>query len=261
MDKKHGKLYIVGLGPGSLEQLTPQARAALAECDVIAGYRSYLGLIRPLLEGKEQLASGMMQEVDRAKAALNRAAGGKTVALVSSGDPGIYGMAGLVYELLRGQEGRWGNDLEVEVVPGVAALNAAAALLGAPLMHDFAAISLSDLLTPWQVIARRIDLAAEADFVIGLYNPKSNRRVGQLAEAREIILKHRASETPVGIVRAAYREEQRVVVTDLQHLLEQEVDMVTIVLVGNSSTFSFEGRMVTPRGYGRKYELAATERS
>ncbi len=258
MEEKRGKLYVAGLGPGSPAQLTPQARAALAESQVIAGYRTYLELIRPLLEGKEILASGMMQEVARVKAAVERAASGETVALVSSGDPGIYGMAGLVYELLR--ERGWQRDAgpEVEVVPGVPALNAAAALLGAPLMNDFAAISLSDLLTPWPVIARRIDLAAQADFVIGLYNPRSTRRTDQLAEAREILLRHRAPQTPAGIVRNGYREGQRVVVTDLQHLPEQEVDMLSIVLVGNSATFAFDGTMVTPRGYGKKYDLSTT---
>ncbi len=260
MEEKRGKLYVVGLGPGSAAQLTPQARAALIDSQVVAGYRTYLDLIRPLLEGKEVLASGMMQEVARAKAAVERAATGKTVALVSSGDPGIYGMAGLVYELLREQGWQRDVGLEVEVVPGVAALNAAAALLGAPLMHDFAAISLSDLLTPWQVIARRIELAAQAGFVIGLYNPKSTRRTSQLVEAREILLRHLAPETPVGVVHGAYRQEQRVAVTDLQHLPEQEVDMLSIVLVGNSSTFTFEGSMVTPRGYGSKYDLSMAER-
>lgn len=255
MKTTRGKLYAIGLGPGSPALLTPQARAALADSQVIAGYRTYLALIEPFLEGKEVLASGMMQEVARAKAAVEAAAAGKVVSVVCSGDPGIYGMAGLIYEVLRERGWRRERDIEVEVIPGIAAINAAAALLGAPLMHDFAAISLSDLLTPWEVIARRIALAAEADFVIGLYNPKSNRRVRELVDACEILSRHRAPETPVGIVRGAYREDQRVVVTDLRHLPEQEVDMLSIVVVGNSSSFSFEGLMVTPRGYGAKYDL------
>ncbi len=258
MPAEQGKLYVIGLGPGSNELLTPQARRALENSQAIAGYRTYLALIPGLLAGKEILASGMMQEVARARAAIEVAASGKVVAVISSGDPGIYGMAGLIFELLREQGWRREDGIEVEVVPGVAALNSAAALLGAPLMHDFAAISLSDLLTPWEVIARRIELAAEADFVIGLYNPKSHRRVRELAEACEILGRHRSPKTPVGVVRCAYREEQRVVVTDLQQLPEQEVDMLTIVIVGNSSTFSLEGLMVTPRGYGEKYDLGST---
>jgi cobalt-factor III methyltransferase len=252
-----GKLYAVGLGPGSSDLLTPKARAALIESQVIAGYRTYLELITPFLEGKEVLASGMMHEVDRAKAAVEAATDGKVVSVVCSGDPGVYGMAGLIYEVLRERGWHREEGIEVEVVPGVAAINAAAALLGAPLMHDFAAISLSDLLTPWEVIARRIELAAEGDFVIGLYNPRSNRRVLELTDACAIIGRFRAPQTPVGIVRCAYREEQSVSLTDLRHLPEKEVDMLSIVVVGNSCTLAFEGLMVTPRGYGAKYDLSS----
>ena len=256
MSGERGKLYVVGLGPGSGRLLTPQARAALGESGAVAGYRTYLDLIPEHLEGKEVLASGMMQEVARAKAAIEVAASGRTVAVVCSGDPGIYGMAGLIYEVLREQGWDPQTGIEVEAVPGIAVINAAAALLGAPLMHDFAAISLSDLLTPWEVIARRIDLAAQADFVIGLYNPRSHRRVRELADACEILSRHRSPETPVGIVRCAYREDQSVSVTDLGHLLEQEVDMLTLVIVGNSSTYHYRGVMVTPRGYTGKYDLS-----
>lgn len=259
MPARQGKLYVIGLGPGSNDLLTPQARAALESSQAVAGYRTYLKLIPALLAGKEVLASGMMQEVARARVAIEAASSGKVVSVISSGDPGVYGMAGLIYELLREQGWQRDEGIEVEVIPGIAALNAAASLLGAPLMHDFAAISLSDLLTPWEVIARRIELAAEADFVIGLYNPRSNRRVRELAEACEILGRHRAPETPVGVVRCAYREEQRAIVTDLRRLPEQEVDMLTIVIVGNSSTFSFQGLMVTPRGYGGKYDLASIQ--
>jgi precorrin-3B C17-methyltransferase len=246
---------VVGLGPGAAGLIAPEVLLALRECQVVAGYRTYLDLIGPLLQGKEVLASGMMQEVARARAAVEAAEAGKVVVVVSSGDPGIYGMAGLIYEVLRERNWHRGEGIQVEVVPGVAALNAAAALLGAPLMHDFAAISLSDLLTPWETIARRLDLAAQADFVLGLYSPRSKRRERELAEACRILLRHRAPETPVGIVRCAYREGQRVTVTDLARLPEQEVDMLTIVLVGNSTTFSFQGLMVTPRGYESKYRL------
>ncbi len=255
MEDKRGKLYVVGLGPGASSQLTAAARRALEESQVIVGFRTYVGLIQELLAGKEVLASGMRQEVGRARKAVEAAAAGKTVAVISSGDPGIYGMAGLIYEVLREMGWHRAEGMEVEVVPGVPALSGAAALLGAPLMHDFAALSLSDLLTPWEVIARRIELAAQADFVVVLYNPKSTQRTRQLVEAREILLRHRAAETPVGVVRNGYREGQQVVVTDLEHLLEQEIDMLTTVVVGNSASFTFEGLMVTPRGYGAKYEL------
>lgn len=261
MQPKRGKLYVIGLGPGDPSHLTSAALGALAESQVVVGYRTYVNLIRRRLEGKEVLASGMQQEVARARAAVEAAARGQVVAVVSSGDPGIYGMAGLIYELLREMGWHREDGIEVEVVPGVPALSAAAALLGAPLMHDFVAISLSDLLTPWEVIAHRLELAAQADFVIVLYNPKSTRRVQQLADAREILCRHRALQTPVGIVRNAYREGQRVVVTDLQHLLEHEVDMLTTVVVGSSSTFTFERAMVTPRGYAAKYDLAPANES
>ena len=259
MKRGHGKLYLVGLGPGSPEQMTAMARSALQRSDLIVGYRGYLELIAPILEGKELLSTGTRQEVERCRAAVEAAEAGRVVAVVSSGDPGVYGMAGLVYELLR--ERGWGRQEgpDVEVVPGVTALNAAAALLGAPLMHDFAAISLSDLPTPWETIARRLELASQADFVIGLYNPRSTRRVQPLADAHLILSKYRGPETPVGVVRCGYRDGQQVTVTDLSHLLEAEVDMQTIVVVGNSSTASFQGVMVTPRGYGTRYDLGRTE--
>lgn len=261
MQPRAGKLYVIGLGPGDPSHMTAAARVALAESQVVVGYRAYINLVRQLLEGKEVLASGMRQEVARARMAVEAAARGRVVAVISSGDPGIYGMAGLIYELLREKGWHREDGIEVEVVPGVPALSAAAALLGAPLMHDFAAISLSDLLTPWEVIARRLEMATRADFVIVLYNPKSTRRVEQLADAQAILCRHRALQTPVGIVRNAYREGQRVVVTDLQHLPDHEVDMFTTVVVGNSTTFAFEGTMVTPRGYAARYDLASANES
>lgn len=259
MESRRGKIYIVGLGPGSAAQTTQRALAVLAESDVIVGYRTYVNLIRELVGGKEVLASGMRQEVARAQEAVRVALSGRVVAVVCSGDPGIYGMAGLVFEVLREVGWERGDGIEVEVVPGVPALSAAAALLGAPLMHDFVSISLSDLLTPWETIARRLELAAQGDFVTALYNPKSAQRTEQLAEARRIIGLYRSDQTPVGIVRNAYRQGQQVVLTDLGHLLEQEVDMLTVVVVGNSTTFAFNGLMVTPRGYGAKYRLAPAE--
>jgi precorrin-3B C17-methyltransferase len=236
--------------------LTFRASETLRLADVIVGYKTYTNLVKAFLtqeaiESKHWVVSGMRHEVDRARDAIDWAKQGKTVAVVSSGDAGIYGMAGLIYELARERDLR---PQEIEIVPGISALNAAASLLGAPLIHDFAVISLSDLLTPWETIARRLELAAEADFVIVMYNPKSMRRQGNLAEAQRIISHHRAGTTPTGIVRNAYREEQQVVVTDLEHLLDQDVDMLSTVIVGNSATFSFEGTIVTPRGYETKYE-------
>lgn len=258
MESKRGKLYLVGLGPGDTSQLTYRASRALAESEVIVGYRTYVHLIRGLLGGKEIIASGMRHEVARAKAALELATSGRVVAVVSSGDPGVYGMAGLIYELIH--ESGWNrkNGIEIEVVPGVTALTAAAALLGAPLMQDFVAISLSDLLTPWETILRKLELATQADFVICLYNPSSAGRVRELAKAHEIFCRYRPPKTPVGVVRCAYRRGQQVIVTDLEHFLEYEIDMLTTVIVGNSTTCSFEGLMVTPRGYGEKYDLRVT---
>jgi precorrin-3B C17-methyltransferase len=164
---------------------------------------------------------------------------------VSSGDPGVYGMAGALLELSHKRK----SDIEIEIVPGITAANAAAASLGSPLMHDYAVISLSDLLTDWEVIKKRVEYAAVGDFVIALYNPKSKKRVNQIIEAREIISKHRKPDTPVGIVRNAKRDGEKIIVTDLKNMLEHEIDMFTIVIIGNSNTYRFKGKMVTPRGY------------
>ncbi|MCL4368670.1 MAG: precorrin-3B C(17)-methyltransferase [Actinobacteria bacterium] len=251
-----GKLYTVGLGPGSLSQLSDRARQVIGESEVIIGYRTYLDQIRELLDGKDVRASGMRQEVERARLAVKLANSHRKVAVVCSGDSGIYGMAGLIFEVLRAEGWPRPGGIEVEVVPGIPALSACASLLGAPLTHDFAVISLSDLLTPWDVIARRLELAARADFVIVFYNPKSKRRTEQLATARQIVLGFRAPRTPVGIVRNAYREGQSVVVTDLDHMLEHEVDMFCTVIIGNSTSFPLDGLMITPRGYSGKYDLS-----
>ncbi len=248
-----GTVFVIGLGPGAREQMTLRAREALLASDAIVGYRTYLKLVSDFLVGKEVISSGMRQEVPRARKAIELAEAGRSVAIVSSGDAGVYGMAGLVYEVARARG--WHSMGNIEVVPGVSALNAAASLLGAPLMHDFAAISLSDLLTPWETILRRLRAAAEADFVLALYNPRSGRRTQQIEEARRILLEHRSAETPVGLVTNAYREGQEVVITDLEHMLDHEVNMLTVVIVGNSQTVTFEGVMVTPRGYEEKYEL------
>lgn len=246
-----GRLFLTGLGPGGPEQMTFRAREAICRSEVVVGYRVYIRLIEPFLRGKEIIATGMGAEVARVKTAIDLAQKGRVVSIVCSGDAGIYGMAGLAGEILRER----GEELEMEVVPGVPAVAAAAALLGAPLMGDFAAISLSDYLVTWEKIGQRLELAAEGDFVIALYNPRSKKRPHQLAAAREIIRRHRASSTPAGIVTGAYREGQSVVITDLEHLLDHEVDMNTIIIIGNSATFTFDGRMVTPRGYKTKYDL------
>ncbi|SMC16445.1 precorrin-3B C17-methyltransferase [Desulfacinum hydrothermale DSM 13146] len=254
---------MVSLGPGDALHLTPRARQALEEADVIVGYKTYVDLIRPLVQGKEVRASGMKREIARCREAIEAAEEGRRVALVSSGDAGIYGMAGLVFDVCRakglpvrtweGAEGGKAQGLRVEVVPGVAAFNAAAALLGAPLMHDFAAVSLSDHLTPWERIERRLDAAAGADFVIAVYNPRSKSRPDLLEKARGILLRHRSAETPVGVVRRAMREGQRCWITTLGGLDPEEVDMQTVLLVGNSRTYVWEGHLVTPRGYLDKY--------
>lgn len=246
-----GTLSVVGTGPGGLNHLTPAAREALADAEVIVGYQTYLDLIPELLAGKEVLSSQMMKEVERARQCLELAASGRKVALVSGGDPGIYAMAGLVFELARERN----DSVRIEVIPGIAALNACAARLGAPLMHDFAAISLSDLLTPWPLIEKRLTAAAQADFVIVLYNPKSKKRTEHIARAREIILAQRGTETPVGIVTAATRENEVVTLTTLDKMLEAEITMQSCVIIGNSATFTWREFMVTPRGYAGKYAL------
>jgi len=242
-----GKLYVVGLGPGDPQHLTPAARTAVEADSVVTGYRTYLELIPELLPGKETFSTGMRQETERCREALRRAGTGATVALVCSGDAGVYGMAGLVLEL---QQAEGPADVAVEIVPGVSAVQAAAARLGAPLMHDFAVISLSDLLTPWPLIRRRLEAAAAADFVVALYNPKSKGRTTQIEEAQALLLRHRDPATPVGIVRHACREQEEVTISDLANFTNATIDMFSLVIIGNSATFvDRTGRLVTPRGY------------
>jgi precorrin-3B C17-methyltransferase len=197
--------------------------------------------------------TGMTAEIGRARAAVERARAGAKVAIISSGDAGVYGMAGLVFQVLQEIGWRRGQSPELRLIPGITALNSTASLVGAPLGHDFCAISLSDLLTPWSVIARRIDAAASADFVIGLYNPASGRRQRQIVEAQEIIRRYRDGATPVALIKSAYRKLQTVELSDLDNFLEFEIGMLTTVLVGSSNTFVFEGHMITPRGYTNKY--------
>jgi cobalt-precorrin 5A hydrolase/precorrin-3B C17-methyltransferase len=246
---KVGKLLLVGTGPGNLEQMTPAAQMAVASADVVIGYNLYIDLIAPIL-GKHQIIEALpiTKERDRATRAIELARWGLSVAVISSGDSGIYGMAGLVMEDL--QASGWdGKNPSVEVFPGVSAFQSAAARVGTPLMHDFCAISLSDLLTPWEVIVKRLQAAAAADFVTALYNPKSKTRTTQLVEAREIFLKHRNPNTPVAVVRSVYREDEQITITTLEKLLDVPVDMLTTVLIGNQSTRSYGEWMITPRGY------------
>ncbi|WP_343066734.1 precorrin-3B C(17)-methyltransferase [Dissulfurirhabdus thermomarina] len=250
------RLDVVGIGPGDPAWLPPAAAECLRAAEVVVGYKTYVDLLAPVLRpGQEVHATGMRQEVDRCRFAVDQALSGRRVALVCSGDPGIYALAGLVFEVLRTRPE--GAGLPVRVVPGISALNACAALLGAPLVHDFAVVSLSDLLTPWEVIRRRVEAAAAADFVLVLYNPRSRRRVRQLGEAVEILLRHRPEATPAGVVRRAARGGEEVRVLTLGELAGADVDMQTTVIVGNSRTFTWNGRMVTPRGYEAKYRLDA----
>jgi len=248
--------------------LSKRAFEVLSASETVVGYHTYIDLIEPLITGRRVIRTGMMKEVDRVAAALDAALAGERTAIVSSGDPGIYAMAGLVFEMCRdrrlavqpptGDPSRGGETegaLVIEVIPGIPALSAGASLLGAPLTHDFAVISLSDLLTPWEVIARRLEAAAAADFVIVLYNPKSKRRHRNLAMAQDIVLGHRAPETPVGIVTAAMRSLQHVEIVDLKSLHEAEVGMQTTVFIGSSASVVYRDFMVTPRGYGEKYRL------
>jgi precorrin-3B C17-methyltransferase len=251
----NGILYVVGIGPGAAEHTTPAALAAIADAQLVVGYRTYIGLVKHLLDGKEIVQTGMTEEIGRARAAVERARDGARVALISSGDAGVYGMAGLVFEVLRDIGWARGRSPELRLIPGMTALNSCASRVGAPLVHDFCSISLSDLLTPWPVIARRLQAAAEADFVIGLYNPASGRRTRQIVEAQRIIKQHRDGATPVALVKSAYRELESVVLTDLDRFTDYEIGMLTTVLIGNSNSFVFEGYMVTPRGYHNKYSL------
>ena len=251
----HGKIMLIGLGPGSHDYLTARARAAIAEADTVIGYATYIRLVKDLLDGKEVIKKAMTEELDRAIEAYDRAKLGKKVALISSGDAGVYGMAGPTFEVLF--QAGWTPDagIEVEIIPGASAINTCASLVGAPLTHDFCAISLSDLLTPWPTIARRLDAVAYSDFVVALYNPKSGRRTRQIQEAQRIFLRHRDPNTPVAIVKSAFRAKQRIEFTTLEKMIEADIGMLSTVLIGNSNTFVKHGLMITPRGYANKYDV------
>jgi precorrin-3B C17-methyltransferase len=247
--------------------MSRRACEVLAQADTLVGYTTYIDLIRPLIKDQEVISTGMTREVERVTAAIDSALGGKTCVIVCSGDPGIYAMAGLVYEicneknihLLRGfndpESASNQPRLTVEIIPGIPALCAGAALLGAPLTHDFAVISLSDLLTPWKLIEARLEAAARADFVIVIYNPKSRRRSEHLARAQQILLQHRDGRTPVGVVSRAMRSGQRVEMTSLAEMHRAAVDMQTTLFVGSRQSFQYLDFMVTPRGYAAKYNL------
>ena len=252
-----GKLYVVGVGPGSHDHMTYRAKQVIDESEVIIGYDTYVSLVEDLIAGKEVYRYAMTQEVDRANQAIDFAEKGKVVSLVSSGDPGIYGMIGLIYEILAQKGWDRGTGIYVECIPGVSSLNSCAALVGSPLMTDFAVVSMSDLLVPWEIIVKRVEAAAIGDYVTVIYNPASKKRVHQLRDTKEIFMKHRKSDTPVAIIKGAYRESQQVVMTTLDKMLEHQdmLGMITTVIVGNSSTFNYNGMMINPRGYTSKYEL------
>ena len=242
-----GKITVIGLGPGSMDEMTPKALRAIEEAEVVAGYTPYIKLIEPLLKNKEIIGTGMMQEVERCRLAVECAAGGRNTAMVSSGDSGVYGMAGLVLEIA----GQYEPDKrpEVVIVAGLSAVNAVASVLGAPLMHDFAIISLSDRLTPWELIKKRAALAAQGDFVIALYNPKSKSRVKHIDEIHDILLQYKSPETPVGIVKSASRPDEQKILSNLRDFNREDIDMFAMVIIGNSRTYIKDGWMITPRGY------------
>src|SRR5689334_12906574 len=238
MTTKKGKLYVVGIGPGHHDHMTYRAKQVIGESEIVVGYDTYITLVEDLISGKEVYRYPMTQEVDRANQAIQFAEGGKTVSLVSSGDPGIYGMIGLIYEILAEKGWKNGEGLYLECVPGVSSLNSCAALVGSPLMTDFAVVSMSDLLVPWDMIVKRVEAAALGDYVTVIYNPASKKRVHQLRDTRNIFLKYREPSTPVAIVKGAYRESQSVALTTLDKMLEHQdmLGMITTVIVGNSST-------------------------
>lgn len=238
------KIFVVGLGPGGFDQMTPRAIQAIKKSDVVTGYTYYIDLIKGLIEGKEVFSTPMKQEVDRCKKALEFALEGKTVAMVSSGDAGVYGMAGIIYEVCADYP-----QVEIEVIPGITACCSGGALLGAPIIHDFAVISLSDLLTPWEVIKKRIALASEGDFVICLYNPSSKKRADYLSKACDYILAHRSGKTPCGYAKNIGRDKEEYTICTLEELKYAKTDMFTTVIIGNSQTRIINGKLVTPRGY------------
>ncbi|MCI8598274.1 MAG: precorrin-3B C(17)-methyltransferase [Lachnospiraceae bacterium] len=240
-----GKLYVVGFGPGGYEHMTSKCIDVIKKVDVVTGYTTYVNILKEYFPDKNYLATPMMQEVKRCRMAVEEAMKGQTVAMVSSGDSGIYGMAGIIYQVAE----EMGAEIEIETVPGVTAASAAASVLGAPLMHDFTVISLSDLMTPLDLIMRRVDCAGQGDFIVCLYNPKSKKRTGYVEQAADILMKYRSPQTPVGIVRNAGREDESSQITTLEALKDAPIDMFSVVLIGNSQTYVKNAKMITPRGY------------
>jgi precorrin-3B C17-methyltransferase len=230
-----GKLYVVGVGPGHHDHMTFRAKKVIEESQIIVGYETYVSLVEDLIGDKEIYRYPMTQEVDRANQAIEFAEKGSIVSLVSSGDPGIYGMVGLIYEILAEKGWKKNQGIEVECVPGVSSLNSCSALIGSPLMTDFAVVSMSDLLVPWEIIVKRVEAAALGDFVTVVYNPSSKKRIHQLKDARDIFLKYRNPNTPVAIVKGAFRESQSIVVTDLEKMLDfpDLMGMITTIIIGN----------------------------
>ncbi len=249
-----GHLSIVGIGPSGVKWMCPPATTAIKNAQVVCGYRTYIDLIKGILDGKQEIIqTGMTKEKERCKKAIEQALSGKKVALICSGDPGIYALSGLVFEILK-KMGVSSERLKVEVIPGIPALSACSSLLGAPLVHDFSVISLSDLLTPWQEIEKRIEAAAAADFVIVFYNPMSKKRRRHLPRALELVACRREGTTPVGIVTRAMRDGQEVHVTTLSKITERgperwNIGMQSLLIVGNSKSFVWDGKIITPRGY------------
>jgi len=252
-----GKLYVVGVGPGHHDHMTFRAKQVIEESQIIVGYETYVSLVEDLINGKEVYRYPMTQEVDRANQAIDFAEKGGIVSLVSSGDPGIYGMVGLIYEILAEKGWKKGNGIDVECVPGVSSLNSCSALIGSPLMTDFAVVSMSDLLVPWEIIVKRVEAAALGDFVTVVYNPSSKKRIHQLKDAREIFLKYMNPETPVAIVKGAFRDSQSIVLTNLEKMLDYPdmMGMITTIIIGNSSSYNYDDMMINPRGYRSKYQL------
>ncbi len=240
-----GKLTIVGFGPGSKEDMTLRAAKAIETADIVTGYTTYIDILRKYFPDKHFKSTGMMREVDRCRSAIEDASSGKNVAIVSSGDSGIYGMAGIIYQLVDEMEA----DIDVEVVPGVTAASAAGSILGAPLMHDIAIISLSDLMTPLDLIMKRVDAAGQSDLIVCFYNPRSKGRPNHLSQAIKILLGYRSPGTPIGIVRNAGREGEEKTITTLGNIDYENVDMFSTVIIGNSQTYTSKGIMITPRGY------------
>ena len=249
------KIYVVGIGPGSPEDITPAAVAAIGQSDVVVGYKYYFQFVTPYLKaGAECIDTGMKRERERAAMAFDLAEQGRVVAVISSGDAGIYGMAPLIWEMQRERSGDCKSSqtgLDIVTVPGISAFQKAASLLGAPIGHDLCIISLSDLMTPWAIIERRIEAAATGDFVTAVYNPKSHGRYWQLYRLQELFLRHRSPDTPVGYVRQAGRDDQSVVTTTLGQFDPEQVDMFTVVIIGNSQSFVWQQHFITPRGYYR----------